>query len=141
MSSRALFGSWIAERYPTRESAKRQCAEAASAMAAAFPELRRVRGHAMVGVDFRPHWWCITSEGEIIDPTAHQWPAPPAFYDALPNDAEEPCGKCTHCGDLLFRSRGADSYLCENCKPDDEEARTAWVSGQEEGLALSFDHW
>lgn len=95
----------------------------------------------MVGVDFRPHWWCITSEGEIIDPTAHQWPAPPAFYDALPNDAEEPCGKCTHCGDLLFRSRGADSYLCENCKPDDEEARTAWVSGQEEGLALSFDHW
>ena len=116
--SHALFGSWIAERYPTPESAKLQCAEATAAMVEAFPTLRRVRGHAMIGIDFRPHWWCVTERGEIVDPTAHQWPATPAFYDAIPEDSEEPCGKCIYCGDLLFRSRGADSYLCENCKPN-----------------------
>jgi hypothetical protein len=115
-----LFGSWIAERYPTPESAKLQCAEATAAMVAAFPTLRRVRGHAMIGIDFRPHWWCISPDGEIIDPTAHQWSASPVFYDAMPEDAEEPCGKCIYCGDLLYRSRGADSYLCENCKPNVE---------------------
>jgi len=118
VASHALFRSWIAERYPTPQSAKLQCAEATTAMVAAFPTLRRVRGHAMIGIDFRPHWWCLTPEGEIIDPTAHQWAAPPVFYDAMPEDAEEPCGKCISCGDLLYRSRGADSYICENCKPN-----------------------
>jgi hypothetical protein len=118
VASHALFGSWIAERYPTPESAKLQCAEATAAMVDAFPTLRRVRGHAMIGIDFRPHWWCIAQEGEIIDPTAHQWSTPPVFYDAIPEDVEEPCGKCICCGDLLYRSRGADSYLCENCKPN-----------------------
>jgi hypothetical protein len=107
VASHALFGSWITERYPTPESAKLQCAEATTAMVAAFPTLRRVRGHAMIGIDFRTHWWVLTPEGKIIDPTAHQW-----------EDAEEPCGKCIYCGDLLYRSRGADSYLCENCKPN-----------------------
>jgi hypothetical protein len=118
VASHALFGSWIAERYPTSESAKLQCAEATAAMIDAFPMLRRVRGHVMIGIDFRPHWWCVTPEGEIIDPTVHQWSAPPVFYDAMPEDSEEPCGKCIYCGDLLYRSRGADSYLCENCLPN-----------------------
>ena len=84
-----------------------------------FPKLRRVRGNAMVGIDFRPHWWCVTQDDEVIDPTAHQWDRPPVFYEELTND-EEPCGKCIYCGDLLFRSRGAESYLCENCKPNIE---------------------
>lgn len=127
VASHALFGSWIAERYPTPESAKLQCAEATSAMVGVFPQLRRVRGHAMVGTDFRPHWWCVTPEGEIIDPTAHQWGVPPVFYDALPEESEEPCGKCIYCGDLLFRSRGADSYLCENCLPNSVLSRPASV--------------
>ncbi len=113
-----LFGSWIAERYPTAESAKLQCAEATSLMVEAFPQLRRVRGHAMVGINFRPHWWCVTPDGEVVDPTAHQWDVPPLFYDALCDDTEEPCGKCIYCGDLLFRSKGAGSYLCENCMPN-----------------------
>ena len=117
MSDENSIQSWIAERYPTPESARLQCAEATLAIVGAFPALRRVRGHVMIGVDFRPHWWCVTPENDIIDPTAHQWPTPPVFYDAIPDDAEEPHGKCLYCGDLLYRSRGADSHLCESCKP------------------------
>jgi len=120
--SSVLFGSWIFGRYPTPESAKLQCAEATAAMIEVFPKLRRVRGNAMVGIDFRPHWWCVTQDDEVIDPTAHQWDRPPVFYEELTND-EEPCGKCIYCGDLLFRSRGADSYLCENCKPNADVRR------------------
>jgi hypothetical protein len=111
----SLFSLWINAKYPTKESAKLKCAEATAAMIAEFPSLRRVRGVAMVGIHFRPHWWCIAPSGEIVDPTAHQWDRPPVFYDALPDDAEEPHGKCLYCGDFLFRSRGAGSYICESC--------------------------
>ena len=109
------YSTWISAQYPTSESARLQCASATLAMVEEFPHLRRVRGQAMVGIDFRPHWWCVTPDDETIDPTAHQWPAQPVFYEALPDDAEEPSGKCIYCGNLLFRSMGANSYLCKNC--------------------------
>ncbi len=112
----AEHAAWIAKRYPTPESARLQCAEASAAMIRDFPDLRRARGHVMAGVDFRPHWWCVTPDGDTVDPTAHQWSVPPVFYEALPDDVEEPHGKCYHCGSLLFRSRGAESYFCEECK-------------------------
>ena len=111
------YRAWITERYTTPESAKLQCAEATKEMVAAFPELRRVRGHAMVGVDLRPHWWCLTTDGKIIDPTAHQWDQPPVFYDMIPEGAEEPHGKCLECGDLLYYSQGDNSHFCKDCPP------------------------
>ncbi len=108
------LAAWISENYPTAESATRRCAEATSSMCEAFPQLRRIRGHAMVAAQLRPHWWCETPEGEVIDPTAHQWPVAVAFYSPLESE-EEPHGKCMNCGDLLFRSKGAESFRCENC--------------------------
>lgn len=110
------FESWIADHYQTPESAKLNCMEATESMAAAFPELRRVRGHAMVGLHDRPHWWLVKTDGEIVDPTAHQWGVQPSSYCEIPLDAEEPHGKCYECGVELYRSRGAQSYFCENCK-------------------------
>lgn len=92
-----------------------QCAEATAAMVEAFPELRRVRGYAMIVCDMRPHWWCMTPAGDVVDPTAHQWDVPPVFYDELQSD-EEPHGKCHSCGGLLYRSHGAEAYWCEFCK-------------------------
>jgi len=106
---------WIKTHYPTSESARLQCAEATLALTQAFPYLRRVRGHAMVEIHLRPHWWCLTETGDILDPTAHQWPNPPTFYELLPDNFEEPHGKCLECGELLFRYRGAQSFHCENC--------------------------
>lgn len=108
------YQDWINENYPTPESARLKCVEATARMVEVFPELGRVRGHVMVVVDLRPHWWCVTATGDIVDPTAHQWGSI-AFYQTL-EDEEEPHGKCYHCGDLLFRSRGASSYFCENCQ-------------------------
>lgn len=109
------YTAWIKARYPTPETAYLKCKEATAAMVADFPELRRIRGNVMVGIQFRPHWWCLTPDGDVIDPTAHQWPTMPGLYDAIPDGAEEPHGKCLECGSELYRSRGAQSYLCEEC--------------------------
>lgn len=111
----ALVNRWISDRYPTADSAKLQCSEATLELVNKFPFLKRVRGHVMVQGQLRPHWWCIDPSENVADPTSHQWESPVVFYDPLDEDAEEPHGKCIYCGDLLYRSRGAESYRCENC--------------------------
>ena len=111
-----VYQDWIKKYYPTPESAHSQCAEATIKMSLEFPELRRVRGYALVGIDFRAHWWCVTPDGTIVDPTMQQWTLTPLQYDAIPDDTEEPHGKCYECGSLLFRSKGDDSYYCRECK-------------------------
>lgn len=110
------YQAWINEHYPTPDSAHLRCEEATAAMVVAFPELRRVRGHALIGLNFRAHWWCVDPNGTIVDPTAHQWALLPLQYDAIPDDFEEPHGKCYECGALLFRSKGDDAYYCAECK-------------------------
>src|SRR5262245_15184252 len=53
-----------------------KCREASAAMAAAFPELARVRGHYVCPViGEREHWCCVTAGGEVVDPTAAQFPS------------------------------------------------------------------
>ncbi len=86
-------------------------------MVGAYPELVRVRGHVMVGCNERPHYWCVTQDGLIVDPTRHQWDTYVVFYRPLPDDAEEPVGKCLNCGCELYRSRGDDGYVCAECRP------------------------
>lgn len=110
------YQTWIKQHYPYPHLAKLQCAEATKAMVAEFPELRRVRGYVYIGVYQRPHWWCETKDKEVIDPTINQYETIPAMYEELPEDAEEPHGKCYECGALLFRSKGDDSYFCIECK-------------------------
>lgn len=84
------YQTWIQTHYPTATHARLQCFEATTKMVVAFPELRQARGHIMVGVRLRPHWWCVTPDGTVIDPTAIQYKIPPLFYDEIPVDAEEP---------------------------------------------------
>lgn len=110
------YQAWIKEHYPTPASAKLQCETATTLMINVFPELCRVRGYAFVGCYTRPHWWCVTKDGEIIDPTVIQYESKPAFYEEIPLEAEEPHGKCYECGALLFRSKGDDSYYCAECE-------------------------
>src|SRR5690625_6074281 len=92
------YNDWISEHYPTPDSARLRCAEATAEMCDSFPELNRARGHVLVGVQYRPHWWCESPAGEVIDPTAHQWESPPIVYERLESE-EEPHGKCMYCGD------------------------------------------
>jgi hypothetical protein len=110
-----VYQEWIKNNYPTPESAKLQCKEGTDKMVQSFQELRQVRGYAYVGTSKRPHWWCETPDGEIIDPTAIQYGAiKPFHYEEV--GSEESHGKCIECGELLFRSKGDESYFCAECK-------------------------
>jgi hypothetical protein len=110
---------WRMEHYPTPESACGACREATLAMVRAFPKLRRVKGHALTCDGWRPHWWCVTANGEVVDPTAHQWPFGAASYQEVDN--EEPIGECIECGEYCFESKGDNMHLCAECVQQEDD--------------------
>ena len=78
------------------------CKPAVEAMVKAFPELKAVPGHVWVPAwGKRGHWWCATEDGEILDPTASQFPGISAYEPWKPGD-EVRVGKCMNCGDELW---------------------------------------
>jgi hypothetical protein len=105
------YGAWIAAHGYGRG----QCAEATEAMVAAFPELQRVRGHVvLLGRAKRPtHWWCITPDGAIVDPTRSQFPGL-VGYDEWTEGAEEPVGRCCNCSEYIYPSSGYTDTVCSD---------------------------
>lgn len=92
-----------------------QCNIITLQMAKAFPELIRVRGHyyCMIWGE-RTHWWLITWDGEIIDPTAAQFPSKGAgVYVPWGEDEKEPTGRCLNCGDLVYTG---GVFCSDNCE-------------------------
>lgn len=94
------YREWIAANVPA--DCHGLCVQFTDAMAEAFPELRRVRGHytPFAGRE-RSHWWLETVGGEIVDPTSAQ------FEDGGRGDyreylGAEPTGHCLDCGALMF---------------------------------------
>lgn len=80
-----------------------RCAEATKAMVAAFPELTRVPGHVYGYWGKRAHWWCETADGQVVDPTASQFPDAFLEYERwMPGD-EVRVGKCMNCGSEIWR--------------------------------------
>lgn len=90
------------------------CAEVTKSMATAFPELNRVRGHYYCPVwGERTHWWLATQDGQIIDPTASQFPSGGlGHYEPWDESQKEPTGKCPNCGGLCY---DGDVCCCDNC--------------------------
>ncbi|WNM70169.1 hypothetical protein [Myxococcus phage Mx1] len=55
-------------------SPKGMCGAATAAMALYFLELRPVLGRVDTGDgNLHPHWWCVSPDGTILDPTASQF--------------------------------------------------------------------
>lgn len=112
------YSSWIALHYPdnTGTEAYGKCAEATELMVAEFPELLRVRGHYMCAIwGMREHWWCETADGEVIDPTANQFPTKGVgtYITYVPDERGEPTGKCLDCGEYTYDGRNFCSDRCE----------------------------
>lgn len=110
---------WVEKHYPTPEKARIACLEATLDMAVAFTDLTRVRGVAHVKEPFdlpptrAPHWWLVDYEGNIIDPTAHQYPTEILKYDPVDESRGEPTGKCPNCEDLAYGGQYFCSDKCE----------------------------
>lgn len=106
------YSEWIASN--VTGSGYGQCAEVTLAMAAAFPELRRVRGHYYCFAwGERTHWWLVAPDGRIVDPTAGQFPsAGRGEYVPWVEGAEEPTGKCPECGGYVY---GGGTMCSDSC--------------------------
>ena len=110
MSSSA-YQSWISANVPAAYGA---CAEVTLAMQTAFPELTRVRGFYHCPVwGAREHWWLVTADGQIIDPTASQFPSRGGGrYEPWREGQREPTGMCPNCGGYCYDG----DYCCsEEC--------------------------
>lgn len=110
------YQDWITLNYLTSQKARRACEEATLSMESAFPELIRVRGLAVVEEPYglpptrTPHWWLKTEDGEIVDPTAHQYPTRILSYEEADERLGPPTGRCSNCGKLCYKS----NYFCSD---------------------------
>lgn len=99
------YAQWIKD-YEARMGTKvlGQCAKATQEMVETFPELIRVPGHVYpMGWGKRAHWWCVTPTGEIVDPTASQFPGGFAGdYEPFEPGTEVRVGRCMYCGEDLY---------------------------------------
>jgi len=106
-----------------------QCAAITRAMEACFPELRRVRGHYLDPIrGRRPHWWCVLSDGTIVDPTVAQFSGC-GEYEPLSEEDEEPLGKCVNCGEFCWQEFGSSTFCSRNCAVEMQASfATSWDS-------------
>lgn len=110
--NRIRYANWITEN--VHNNGYGQCKEITEAMAGAFPELVRVRGHYYCwSWGEREHWWLVDPGGKIIDPTAAQFPSHGAGQYVEWNEGDrEPTGMCPNCGDNCY---DGDSCCSERC--------------------------
>lgn len=122
------YRDWIRERglYDS-EKAIGRCADVTAEMVKDFPELVRVRGwYVCPMTGERPHWWCMTADEEVVDPTVSQFPTAGQFaeYRMIAAGEPVPVGKCMECGGWCY-----DGSLLPFCCPDHEEAFRKAVEG------------
>jgi hypothetical protein len=106
------YKTWIAAN--VEGNGYGQCSEATEAMADAFPELKRVRGHYYCHRwGERTHWWLVAPDGSIVDPTAAQFPSRgDGDYVEWNEGDEEPTGKCPNCDGYVY---GGGTVCSEQC--------------------------
>ena len=72
-----------------------KCKEFCEAAIKADPTLRLVRGHYWCPVwnTKEPHWWCVDTDGDIVDPTAAQFGSK-GYGDYIEFDGNIECEEC-----------------------------------------------
>lgn len=99
------YAAWIANV----QSVFGRCCEVTAAMVTMFPELIRVRGHYFDPLwGERAHWWLTDPDGDIVDPTAAQFPSKGCgVYTPWTEGVMEPTSICPNCGGYVY-----DFYTC-----------------------------
>lgn len=108
------YANWIRDNVDASDC-RNTCETKTREMVEAFPELQRVRGHYIDVIDgSRPHWWCKTEEGVIVDPTASQF-NPYGDYEEIDESLGELTGRCPNCSDgLCYDGAGVCSKKCHD---------------------------
>jgi len=99
---------------------KGTCSSATEDMVDDFPELRRARGFVYCSAGRYQHWWCVTEDGDVVDPTASQFMLDEGhklLYEELDDATVEliiPSGVCADCGGDVFHGDSFCSVECES---------------------------
>jgi hypothetical protein len=123
---------WIAwiERYVESQPhrfVRGKCKQAVDLMIADFPELRRAGGFVHWSIPSRDiedqHWWCVSPDGSIVDPTAEQFASSltkPRYEEVDPEAASTkdriPIGHCMECGNPCFPTSHSHNHCSEECE-------------------------
>lgn len=114
MTLEQRYKEWI-ETWCSKNRAYGNCEPAVLALLQAFPELKHVRGHVWTTWGKRAHNWAITSDGNIVDPTASQFEAIFEYEPWKPGDLVR-VGKCMNCGDEIWRTtESLDKAIKQEC--------------------------
>jgi hypothetical protein len=110
----AKYLNWIGDN--VKGDGYGQCREVTERMAADFPELIRVRGHYYdIAWGEREHWWLMTAEGDVVDPTARQFPTKGSGeYVPWDESRPEPTGICPNCGEYVYDGNTCCSDACSS---------------------------
>lgn len=133
----AGYAAWIADYRARVGGVLGRCSSATSEMVAAFPELTRVGGWVLTGFGAElEHFWCVTADGEVVDPTATQFQdmgqGGVIDYRAFEPGDEVRVGRCMDCGADIYRrvsaldGGGRASFCDEAC----ELAFIRWQEGE-----------
>jgi len=81
----------------------RKCVQVSKEMQLVFPELIIAQGMVKLldNGKWYPHQWLVDLEGNIVDPTAHQWIGIEEYKHIGKND-DKPVGKCMQCGEWMY---------------------------------------
>lgn len=109
------FADWIAKH--VQGTGYGVCNHYTKLMGKVFPELRRARGFYFCSSwGRREHWWLVTLAGEIVDPTAAQFPSRGCgVYRELTDEEVErevPIGRCANCGDDIYSWSECVNTVC-----------------------------
>lgn len=113
---------WIIDNVPQKPSdVYGKCKLWCDKMIEVFPELILTRGHFhCTEWGKREHWWLVTTNGNIIDPTIQQFPsyifATSDCYEVWDESKPEPVGKCLNCGSYVFPPR--THHCCDECEKE-----------------------
>ena len=138
-----IYVEWISN-YIERKRARGilhlqgMCSHATAEMAAAFPELKRVPGWASDARGSTEHWWLVTPDGLVVDPTASQFVGEIKYKPFEPGD-EVRVGRCMNCGIGIFAKvqdlndpkygKSTCSSECEATLAPDFEEELAAIQG------------
>lgn len=109
-----------------------KCGAATAAMKEAFPELRIERGHVQAPWGKDAHWWCVDTDGTIVDPTASQFQTwlSPEDYEPYRDGDPVRVSTCMHCGEGVWRSdpKARPTFCGDEC----EQATAAYMQRAED---------
>ena len=112
------YAVWIRRNGPKSDlEAYGHCQSYTLRMKDEFPELEvQIGWYHDSPWGLRGHWWLVSSDGEIVDPTARQFPSKGTGRYEFVKEADRPIGKCANCGSFCYNGAPSEMLCSEQCE-------------------------